>query len=69
MAAFIASEAAAPLRRAAGDGGLYTIWAVLCILLDLSILFAIARGGKWREEAEEREMMAHARARDAHERE
>jgi len=67
IAGFVASEVAVPLQRAAGDGGLYTIWAALCVLLDLAILFAITRGEKWRKEAEERET-AHARARDAYER-
>jgi hypothetical protein len=49
------------LQNAIGDGGLYTIWAVLCVALDLVILLVIAKGGKWREESEEKER-ARARA-------
>jgi len=52
LSGFVASEAAVPLQHAIDDGGLYTIWTVLCILLDLAILLAIAKGGKWREEAD-----------------
>jgi len=55
LAGFIAAEAAVPLQNAIGDGGLYTIWAVLCILLDLVILLVIAKGASWREASEEKE--------------
>jgi len=55
LSGFIASEAAVPLQKAIGDGGLYTIWAVLCIAHNLAILLVIAKGEKWREESEKKE--------------
>ncbi len=42
-------------KLAIGDGGLYTLWAALCVILNVLILVAIRRGGKWRDEAIVRE--------------
>ncbi|KZS93595.1 MFS general substrate transporter, partial [Sistotremastrum niveocremeum HHB9708] len=54
-AGFIAAEVAVPLQTAIGDGGLYTVWAGLCVLLDLMILLVIWRGEGWRRAAEAKE--------------
>lgn len=51
----IAAEIAAPLQDAIGDGGLYSMWAGLLLVMEAMILLVIWKGGKWREEAERRE--------------
>ncbi|KAH7915436.1 major facilitator superfamily domain-containing protein [Hygrophoropsis aurantiaca] len=53
--AFVAAEVAIPLQDAIGDGGLYTLWGGLLIVMELLILLVLYKGGKWRQQAEERE--------------
>jgi hypothetical protein len=53
--ACIFSELAVPLQTALGDGGLYSLWTGLVILLEALLLLVLYRGGRWRERAEERE--------------
>ena len=48
----IASEIAAPLQDAIGDGGLYSIWAGLLFGVMCMIWVLILKGKAWREEAE-----------------
>lgn len=55
LAGFISSEVAAPLQDAIGDGGLYTLWAGILILVELMILLVMCKGKGWREEAEKNE--------------
>jgi len=57
IAGFAAAEVAVPLQITIGDGGLYTIWAILCVALEITIIVVIRRGKKWREAAEERERL------------
>ncbi|KAH7923830.1 vacuolar DHA amino acid exporter [Leucogyrophana mollusca] len=53
--AFIAAEVAIPLQDAIGDGGLYTLWAGLLVIMELLILLVLRKGEKWRQESEEQE--------------
>lgn len=55
LAGFVAAEVAIPLQDALGDGGLYTLWAGIMLLVSGLILLTIAKGGQWRKSAEERE--------------
>ncbi|CAG7852154.1 SubName: Full=Uncharacterized protein {ECO:0000313/EMBL:CCA72097.1} [Serendipita indica DSM 11827] len=55
ISGLIAAEIAAPIQDAIGDGGLYSIWAGLVIVMELMILLVIWRGKRWREEAERQE--------------
>jgi MFS family permease len=55
FAGMISSEIAAPLRDAIGDGGLYSLWAGLLVVMELMIVLVIWKGQRWREEAERRE--------------
>ena len=55
ISGLVASEIAAPLQDAIGDGGLYSLWAGLLVVTELMILLVIWRGQRWREEAEKRE--------------
>jgi len=55
ISGLVASEIAAPLQDTIGDGGLYSLWAGLLVIMELMILLAIWRGQRWREEAEKRE--------------
>ena len=55
ISGLIASEIAAPLQDTIGDGGLYSLWAGLLVVMELMILLVIWRGQRWREEAEKRE--------------
>ena len=59
LAGMISSEIAAPLHQAIGDGGLYTVWAGLLIVMELMVLLVIWRGQRWREEEERRERKKH----------
>lgn len=52
IAGLVASEIAAPLQDSIGDGGLYSLWAGLLVVMELVILLVIWRGQHWREEAE-----------------
>ncbi|KAI6046702.1 vacuolar DHA amino acid exporter [Pisolithus marmoratus] len=53
--AFIAVEVAVPLQDAIGDGGLYTIWAGLMLLVELLMLLVLYKGKQWREASIEKE--------------
>lgn len=55
IAGMVASEIAAPLQDAIGDGGLYTIWTGILLFINCMILLVIAKGGKWRQQAEHEE--------------
>ena len=57
IAGLVASEIAAPLQDIIGDGGLYSLWAGLLVVMELMILLVIWRGQRWREGAEKRERM------------
>lgn len=58
LAGFVSAEIAAPLQDAIGDGGLYTIWAGILIIVELIILLVVWKGKEWREEAEKNERLA-----------
>ncbi|KAI6046713.1 vacuolar DHA amino acid exporter [Pisolithus marmoratus] len=53
--AFVAVEVAVPLQDAIGDGGLYTTWAGLMLLVELLILLVLYKGKQWREASVEKE--------------
>ncbi|KAG2127146.1 MFS general substrate transporter [Suillus bovinus] len=53
--AFVAAEIAVPLQDSIGDGGLYTLWAGLMVIVDCIILLVLYKGRKWREASVERE--------------
>jgi hypothetical protein len=55
ISGMIASEIAAPLQDAIGDGGLYSIWAGLLFGVICMIWVVILKGKAWREEAEKAE--------------
>jgi hypothetical protein len=38
-----------------GDGGLYTAWAGVLIVMELSVLLVLRKGESWRRESEKRE--------------
>ena len=59
FAGMIAAEIASPLQERIGDGGLYSIWAGLLIVMELMIQLVIWRGRHWREAEEKRERMEH----------
>jgi len=52
ISGLIASEIAAPLQDAIGDGGLYSMWAGLLFIVICMIWLVIIKGRAWREEAE-----------------
>jgi len=52
--AFIASEAAEPLQTSIGDGGLYSLWAGLCVAAALLVILVVLFGEKWRLASEKR---------------
>ncbi|KAL5520057.1 hypothetical protein ACEPAG_1717 [Sanghuangporus baumii] len=47
--AFIAAELAVPLQNSIGDGGLYTLWAGLLIIVGLLTMLLLWKGKEWRE--------------------
>ncbi|KAG1795336.1 MFS general substrate transporter [Suillus plorans] len=53
--AFVAAEIAVPLQDTIGDGGLYTIWAGVMVVVECMILLVLYKGRKWREASVERE--------------
>jgi Na+/melibiose symporter-like transporter len=55
ISGLVAAQMAAPLQDTIGDGGLYSLWAGLLVVMELMILLVIRRGQRWREEAEKRE--------------
>jgi len=59
FAGMIASEIASPLQKALGDGGLYSLWAGLLVVMELMILLVIWKGQHWREAEEKREQRRH----------
>jgi len=56
--AFLAVETAVPMQDAIGDGGMYTVWAVIIVVAELLILLVVWRGAAWREEAERGERIS-----------
>ncbi|KIK39657.1 hypothetical protein CY34DRAFT_323593 [Suillus luteus UH-Slu-Lm8-n1] len=53
--AFVSVMTAVPLQDALGDGGLYTAWAGVLIVMELLVLLVLRKGESWRRESEERE--------------
>ncbi|KAG1900636.1 MFS general substrate transporter [Suillus fuscotomentosus] len=53
--AFVAAEIAVPLQDTIGDGGLYTLWAGLMVVVECMILLVLYKGRSWREASVERE--------------
>ncbi|OJA19746.1 hypothetical protein AZE42_11231 [Rhizopogon vesiculosus] len=53
--AFVAAEIAVPLQNSMGDGGLYTLWAVMMVIAECMILVVLYKGRKWREAGIEQE--------------
>ncbi|KAF8136136.1 vacuolar DHA amino acid exporter [Boletus edulis] len=53
--AFIAAEIAIPLQDRIGDGGLYTFWAGLLVIMETLVLLVLNFGNQWREKCEEAE--------------
>ncbi|KAG2055451.1 MFS general substrate transporter [Suillus hirtellus] len=53
--AFVAAEIAVPLQDTIGDGGLYTLWAGLMVVVECMILLVLYKGRNWREASVERE--------------
>ncbi|KAG1859146.1 MFS general substrate transporter [Suillus tomentosus] len=53
--AFVAAEIAVPLQDTIGDGGLYTIWAGVMVVVECMLLLVLYKGRKWREASVERE--------------
>lgn len=51
----IVAQVSAPLQDSIGDGGLYTIWTALLVLLELLIVVVMIKGAKWRAAEEEKE--------------
>ncbi|KAG2156817.1 vacuolar DHA amino acid exporter [Suillus bovinus] len=54
--AFASVMTAVPLQDALGDGGLYTAWAGMLVVMELSVLLVIRKGESWRTESEQREL-------------
>jgi hypothetical protein len=44
-----------PKQDALGDGGLYTAWAGILIVMELLVMLVLRKGESWRRESEERE--------------
>jgi MFS family permease len=53
--AFVAAEIAVPLQDTIGDGGLYTLWAGMMVIIECMILLVLYKGRSWREASIERE--------------
>jgi MFS family permease len=53
--AFVAAEIAVPLQDTIGDGGLYTLWAGMMVVVQCMILLVLYKGKNWREISLERE--------------
>ncbi|KAJ8596392.1 MFS general substrate transporter [Rhizopogon salebrosus TDB-379] len=56
--AFVATEVSVPIQVAIGDGGLYTIWSGIMIIMEVLVLLVLYKGKKWREACEEKEKEA-----------
>ena len=52
--AFITTMIAVPLQDAVGDGWLYTVFAVLVVVMELLIVLVLHKGVSWREREAER---------------
>jgi hypothetical protein len=59
FAGMIASEIASPLLNTLGDGGLYSFWAGILVIMELMILLVIWKGQGWREAEEKRDSRRH----------
>ncbi|KAG2067817.1 MFS general substrate transporter [Suillus decipiens] len=53
--AFISVMTAVPLQDSLGDGGLYTAWAGILVVMELLVMLVLYKGESWRRESEERE--------------
>lgn len=51
----IVAQVSAPLQDSIGDGGLYSIWTGLLVLLELLIVLVMMKGAAWRAAEEEKE--------------
>ena len=47
--AFVSAEVAAPLQDAIGDGGLYSLWGGLMVVVGILMMLLIWKGKEWRE--------------------
>lgn len=52
--AFVFAEACVPLQTAIGDGGLYSLWTGLWIIMGGCIVLVMLKGKGWREHAEKK---------------
>ncbi|KAG1736765.1 vacuolar DHA amino acid exporter [Suillus lakei] len=52
--AFVAIEVAIPIQVTIGDGGLYTLWGGIMIIMEVLTLAVLYKGKKWREACEEK---------------
>ncbi|KAG2348443.1 vacuolar DHA amino acid exporter [Suillus weaverae] len=53
--AFVAIEVAIPIQVAIGDGGLYTLWGGIMIIMEVLTLAVLYKGKKWREACEKKD--------------
>lgn len=53
--AFLSIMTTVPLQDALGDGGLYTAWAGILVVMELMVMLVLHKGELWRRESEERE--------------
>lgn len=58
--AFIFAEACVPLQNAIGDGGLYSLWTGIWLLMGGCIVLVMIKGRVWRERAEKKVAMSSA---------
>lgn len=59
FAGMVASEMASPLLTTLGNGGLYSLWAGLLVVMELMLLLVIWKGQRWRETEERKEHRRH----------
>lgn len=48
----IVAEVSVPLQNAIGDGGLYTGWAGIIVVIEVITLLVMYRGASWRAASE-----------------
>ncbi|KAG1823574.1 major facilitator superfamily domain-containing protein [Suillus subaureus] len=54
--AFVSVLIAVPLQDVLGDGGLYSAWAGVMVVMELLVILVLQKGESWRKESEEREL-------------
>lgn len=62
----IVAEVSVPLQNAIGDGGLYTGWAGLIVLIEVITLLVMYRGASWRAASEAKTAARRAAALAVH---